>query len=72
MLAFAAVVLDEDLHEMKLLRETKRAELVAVPTGTQKTQVYVLVVYGLQGQLEMKEKKNEVYNPCTRTALRMG
>ena len=41
----AAVVHDEDISEMKWLRETKRAELFAVPTGTQKITVYVLVVY---------------------------
>ena len=58
---------------MKWLREAKRAELFAVPTGTLKITVYVLVVYGLQGPLEVKEKKNEeLYNACTRTVLRMG
>ena len=63
---FAAVVHDEDLPEMTWLRETKRAELFKIT-------VCVLVVYGLQGQLEMKEKKNEeLYNACTRTFLRMG
>ena len=41
---FAAVVFDEDLPGLKLLRETKRADLFAVPTGTQKVTVYVLVV----------------------------
>ena len=35
-LGFAAGVLDEDLLEMKWLREMKRAELFAVPTGIQK------------------------------------
>ena len=31
------------------------------------------MVYGLQSQLELKEKKNEeLYNACTRTVLRMG
>ena len=64
-LVFGAVVHDEDIPEMKWLRETK--------TATQKITVYVLVVYGLQGQLEMRERKNEeLYNACTRTVLRMG
>ena len=66
-------MLDEDLPEMKWSRETKRAELFTVPTGTQKITVYVLVVYVLQGQPEMKEKKNEeLHNACTRTLLRIG
>ena len=70
---FAAVVHDEDIPEMKWLRETKRAEPLAAPTGTQKITVCVVVVYGLQGQLEMRERKNEeLYNACTRTVLRMG
>ena len=70
---FAAVVHDEDIPGIKWLRKTKRVELFAVPTGTQKITVYVLVVYGLQGQLEMKERKNEeLYSVCTRTVLRMG
>ena len=64
---FAAVVHDEDIPEMKCLGKTKRAELFAVPTGTQN------VVYGLQGQLEMRERKNEeLYNACTRTVLEIG
>ena len=70
---FAAVVLDEDFPEMRWLGETRRVELFAMPTGTQKITVYVLVVCGLQSQLEVKEKKNEeLYNACTRTVLRMG
>ena len=40
---------------------------------TQQITVYVLLVYGLQGQLKMKEKKDEeLYNACTRTVLMMG
>ena len=55
------------------MRETKRAKLFAVPKTTQKITVYVLVVYGLQSQLEMTEKRNdELYNACTRTVLTMG
>ena len=69
---FAAVVHDEDIPEMQWLSETKRAELFALPTGTLKITVYVLVVYGLQGQLEMRERKNEeLHNACSRTVLRM-
>ena len=62
-----------NIPEVKMLRETKRAELFAVLTGTQKIIVYVFVVYGLQGQLEMRERENEeLYNARTRTELRMG
>ena len=62
-----------NIPEMKLLRETKRVELFAVLTDTQKITVYVLVNYGLQGQLEIRERENEeLYNTCTRTVLRMG
>ena len=44
-----------------------------MPTGTQKITVYVLEVYELQGQLEVKEKKNEeLYNSSTWTVLVMG
>ena len=36
----------------------------------QKVTVCVLVVYGLQSQLEVKEKKNEeLCNACTRTVF---
>ena len=48
---FAAVVLDEDLLEMKWLRETKGSDFFAVLTSTQKM-VYVLVVYGPQVERE--------------------
>ena len=49
------MVLAENLPEMKLLRDAKRAELFAVPAGAQKITGFVLMVYGLQGQLEIKE-----------------
>ena len=55
------------------MRETKRAELDAVPTGTQKITVHVLVVHGHQSQPEMQEKKNEeLKHAPTRNLLRMG
>ena len=50
----------------------KRRERNYVPTDTQKVTVYVLVVFGLEGQLAMKEKTEELYNARTRTVLRMG
>ena len=78
-LGFVAVVFDENLHEMRWLREAKKAELFAVLTGTEGHgpcpcgQLEVLVVYGRQSQLEMKEKKHEeLYNACTKILLRMG
>ena len=72
-LGFARVVLDEDLPEITWLRETKRAEFLAVPTGTQKITVYVFVVYRLQGHPEVKENQiEELYNTCTRAVLRKG
>ena len=66
------MVLDESFPEMKRLREAKRAKPFAVPTGTKKITAHVLVVYGLQGQLELQEKKNEeLYLACARTLFRM-
>ena len=65
-LGFAAVVLDENLLQMKWLKDEESGTLCSADGHTEDT-VCVLVVYGLQGQLEVKEKKNEeVYNACTK------
>ena len=58
-LGFAAVFFDKNFPEMKRLKEEKRAELFAVPTGTQKITVCVLVVFGPQSLLDLKGKKTE-------------
>ena len=39
-----------------MVKRNEESGAIAVPTGTQKITVYVLVVHGLQGQLEMRER----------------